>query len=578
MTTLQDERDKAARQSQLIFVREKDNQDRWKYFFEITRENWLRRSINDRLLVQGFYLGRLVTRDHRTTYDYLKSNASAGAWKRIPDTGLEVLYTPSNYRVADQAKLPTLQAFAIPAGGRVSPPLGNPAPIIQQEEEEQIEAPQSPVPQIEQLNTQETLQTPLPQVEQPDTSGVEEDHQGGGEANAEGDLSQSIHQVLSPVIQVVERDTAQATPQPREPHHTSTVPTAREKRAASNVSQLEWDPVGDQFSDDDDVITAAQQSRRSPDDLVISGTLQNLIAMAGGDGSNQPQQSFRDRVNAGFEAQDALEDDDVRTVGNLLAQIDNLDAAINRSNDYKDKGYPTILPTCRSIQTPSPSLVTPQVIDQMNEILTECGTKLTGVLHRAQLKERSSLQQQVNDYLDNFKPTLAQQAAIEIQRERRRHTISQVKDLPRLDTHLPILVGPDVSKGERLIVPNPTMKMLFSTGARKEGGGDQQRGGRGRGGNRGHAGSRSNPNPLPQGGDQQPNQGGVSHHGGPKHHGGQPTHNGFRQHHNFQGGGQFQGRPGGRGIGGRGGNYNRGFGHNNYNGGNPNYNQQGNRF
>ena len=574
--TLAEVRTKAANQGNIYFIRNPDAQGRSSYYFEVPEKHYLTLK-KGQWLIDGICLERCYQITYKNTHTHLALPGQRWARLQLPDyPQAEYLLADPKVRTKTQVKPPSAAQFKVAT--RRSPQATNQKSDTSTSSQGSDESSNSITqPSSDQ---EEGQQQELPEANSPPgpEQVILEDPQGGGEANATEDLSQSIHPPLSPVIQVVERYSIQTLPEPQERQQTNSVLEARQDRADSSTSeQLEWDHIGHQLSDSDELITAAQRRRQSSNDSSTPSTLDNLLEMA--NGNNEPQESFQDRIRARFEATEALENDDVRTVGNLLAKIENLNAALARTNDYRDLGYPTLLPTVRPIQTPSPSLVTPEVVDQMNEILTDCGTKLTSVLHKAQLKERNRLQEEVKDYLNNFKPTPAQQRAIEIQKQRRTHQLSLVKDLPRMDTHLPILVCPDTTKGQTLVVPNPAMKALFSTGARQSGNGDRQNHGRGRGGNRGHSGKSNNPNPHipPQDGNQQQNQGGASHHSGPPQHRGPTNHNGLHQR-GYHGGGQFQGRSGGRGNGGRGGNYSRGFSHNNYTGGFYNHNQQNNNF
>lgn len=178
-------------------------------------------------------------------------------------------------------------------------------------------------------------------------------------------------------------------------------------------------------------------------------------------------------LQAEFTSTELLQDQRIRHIGKLLAKIDDLNAAIDRHREYGDIGYPTILPSCRTIQSPSPSLLDDNLVNEMNKILHECGEKLTKVLLEAQVKERGRLQKEVLEAVGQLNPNEEQTAALLLQRKRRRRLDGNIKDLPPIKEALPFLRAPDLSKGERFIGANREIAGIFSTGTRQPRGGGE---------------------------------------------------------------------------------------------------------
>lgn len=183
--------------------------------------------------------------------------------------------------------------------------------------------------------------------------------------------------------------------------------------------------------------------------------------------------ALQEYLQAEFTSTELLQDQRIRHIGKLLARIDDLNAAIDRHREYGDIGYPTILPSCRTIQSPSPSLLDDNLVNEMNKILHECGEKLTKVLLEAQVKERGRLQKEVLEAVGQMNPNEEQTAALLLQRKRRRRLDGNIKDLPPIKEALPFLRAPDISKGERFIVANRELAGIFSTGKRQPRGGDK---------------------------------------------------------------------------------------------------------
>ena len=217
-------------------------------------------------------------------------------------------------------------------------------------------------------------------------------------------------------------------------------------------------------------------------------------------GGTSSQNVLQEYLQAEFKSTELLQDERIRHIGKLLAKIDDLNAAIERNREYGDIGYPTVLPSCRTIQSPSPSLLDDNLVNEMNKILHECGEKLSKVLLEAQIKERGRLNTEVLEAVGQLNPNQEQTAAILLQRKRRRRFDGNIKDLPPIKEALPFLRAPDLTKGERFIVASREIAGIFSTGTRRPRGGDETGPGNARqhrkrteSGNEDQGGSRSHP-------------------------------------------------------------------------------------
>lgn len=463
--TLAEVRKKASRQGNIYFIRTPDKkQGRSSYYFEVPEARFLQLQKGGWLL-DGVCLERCYQKSYKNTHYYLACEERRWARLDVADhPRTEYLLADPRHRADTQVEPPSAAAFKVTSRRKqqtgdstgssttASPKGGN-------------NTSSSNTQPLAEEHQQEVFEDALDQEQEQDDDEVEPT----SPRQSEG----------------IEENSA--------PH-----PAQRQERAASLV----WDPLGEELHDQSDSssIPSAQPSRRPENnDHLGSGTssptLQYLEEMLQGGASSRP--TLQDQLQVEFAATDLLRDERIRHIGKLLARIDDLNAAIGRSRDYGDIGYPTVLPSCRTIQSPSPAILNDSLVKKMNTILHECGEKLTEVLVDAQDQERKRLQTEVMEALNSFKPTPEQEEAIQIQRRRRRRADVALKDLPETGEPLPFLQAPDLSKGQRFIVPNREVANIFSTGTRHPRQGDTKNSDRSRNrdrsksGNRGQDGSRS---------------------------------------------------------------------------------------
>ena len=177
--------------------------------------------------------------------------------------------------------------------------------------------------------------------------------------------------------------------------------------------------------------------------------------------------TYLEKITSEFKAAHAADDERVRKLGKLLADIENLHNAINRSNNYKDNGYPVVLPLGRQIQTPCPELITDDMITELNTVMNECADRLTEVVTTRQRDHVKKLEGEAARILREWEPTAEEVLGIQRVKAAR---VTQIRLYPdHLNPNPGILsffTAPDISKGERLIVPNYDTNRIQSTGMR----------------------------------------------------------------------------------------------------------------
>lgn len=474
--TIAEVKQRAARQGNVYFIRTPDSQGRSTYFFEVSENRFLQLQ-RGKWLLQSVQLERCYQDVYKNAQHFLKQSKN---WARLSAPGFpqtDYLIAGPEHRVETQVRPPSAASFKVKTRG--SPTTGNQGgssdSSSQKSADHQTSNNSSPA---------ETTGNSSHSNTQPLTD--QEDHleEAFVDSNPLGQEQLEVEEVA----------TAESQQHPEENQED---PALLSPRRQGRVDSLVWDPLGEQLHEqaESPPIPSAQPRRESNENDIgsrESSTEQNLMEMATGGGASRT--TLQERLRAEFAATDLLGDENIRNIGKLLAKIDDLDAAIGRSRDYGDIGYPTVLPSCRTIQSPSPTLLNDDLVKKMNLILHQCGEKLTTVLMEAQIEERNRLRIEVDEALSALKPTPEQEAAIELQRKRRRRTEGSIKDLPENEEALPFLRAPDTTKGERLIVPNRDIGRIFSTGERKPRGRENNPGGsrnRSKSGNRGRGGSRS---------------------------------------------------------------------------------------
>lgn len=426
--TIAEVKKKAAQQGNVYFIRIPDNQGRSSCYFEVTEERFLQLKKGSWLL-DTIHLERCYQLSNKNTHYFL---SIARGWAPLSAEGfrhVEYLIADRKHQAKNQVDPPTLSFFAVRT--RKSPTAAD---------NQGSSTSSSPQSNVSSSNSQTQ---PLPDQEVHQEDPFEDSDAGTSESRESGQLQ------------------PQETQDERQPSEEQLV---RSERAPS----LDWDHSAEELHDPEDSppIPSAQPTRENQvSTSTETPTLTNLVEMAQEKGNSGP--SLQDRLRAEFATNDLLADERIRKIGKLLAKIDDLDAAIDRSRDYGDIGYPTVLPSARTIQSPSPALLTEALVKKMNLILHECGEKLTDTLMEAQVEERDRLRSELMEILDVFKPSPEEEAAIELQRKRRRRTNGHMKDLRPIEEPLPFLRAPDLSKGERLIVPNREIGRIFSTGTRQ---------------------------------------------------------------------------------------------------------------
>lgn len=476
--TLAEVRKKASRQGNIYFIRTPDNkQGRSSYYFEVPEARFLQLQKGSWLL-EGVFLERCYQKSYKNTHYYLACEERRWARLDVADhPRTEYLLADPRHRADTQVEPPSAAAFKVTSRRKQ-------------------------------------------QTGESTGSSTTASSQGGNNTSSSNTqpLAEEHQQELFEDALDQEQDDDEVEPiSPRQPEDTeensAPHPGRRQERAASLV----WDPLGEELhhQSDSSPIPSAQPGRKADNnDHLSSGTssptLQFLEEMLQGGASSR--KTIQEQLQVEFAATDLLRDERIRHIGKLLAKIDDLNAAIGRSRDYGDIGYPTVLPTCRTIQSPSPAILNDSLVKKMNIILHECGEKLTEVLIDAQDEERKRLQTEVMEALNSFKPTPEQEEAIQLQRRRRRRVDVALKDLPETGEPLPFLQAPDLSKGQRFVVPNREVANIFSTGTRHPRQGDTKNSDRSRNrnrsksGNRGQSGSRSNSRGRQNGGRHQGNQ------------------------------------------------------------------------
>ncbi len=493
--TLAQVKKKASRQGNIYFIRTPDSkQERSCYYFEVPEARYLQLQRGSWLL-DGIFLERCYQKSYRNTHYYL---ASEDRWARLdaadyPET--EYLLADPSHRASTQVKPPSAAAFKVTA--RRKHPTR--------------ESTGSSTGASSQGGNNSSSSNTQPLAEEPQQE-VFEDALDQEQANGEVGATS-----------------------PRQPEDTEDNsvphPAQRQERAVSLV----WDPIGVELHDQSDSssIPSAQPSRKPANNAYLgpetsSPTLQNLEEML--EEGATGRLTLQEQLRAEFAANDLLKDERIRHIGKLLAKIDDLNAAVGRSRDYGDIGYPTVLPLCRTIQSPSPAILTESLVKKMNGILHDCGERLTEVLVEAQDEEVKRLQTEVMEAMAALKPTPEQDAAIQLQRRRRRRTEVALKDLPETGEPLPFLLAPDLSKGQRFIVPNREVAGIFSTGTRQPRQSDTKNSDRSRDRNRSKSGHRG------QGGSRSHSRGGQN-----------KERDQANQRYNAGQQGGFQGRGRGRG-------------------------------
>lgn len=182
--------------------------------------------------------------------------------------------------------------------------------------------------------------------------------------------------------------------------------------------------------------------------------------------------AYINEVGRAFRAAQSTHDERVREAGILMADFENLHQATTRTSLYGDAGYPSVLPQGRRIQTPCPDLISTDLVEDMNAIMHECSVRLTERLHRAQLEHMEMLQTRALTVLGDLQPTEDQKRGLEKVMAGRLNHARPFPDLQPLVGSLPFFLGPNRTKGEALIVPNPAVNSFLSTGNRTPGGGN----------------------------------------------------------------------------------------------------------
>lgn len=144
----------------------------------------------------------------------------------------------------------------------------------------------------------------------------------------------------------------------------------------------------------------------------------------------------------------------ITKLGKLLAERANLDAAILRNNLLLDDGRPPVTPIALAIQTPSPGRMDPDFTEVLNARFRECAIECSKTLIEAQGTALDQVNEEIRTLTANWRPTDEEDIAVRDVRDSLTNPSGrfQVRNLDL--NNFKYFRAPDVSKGERLWLPN----------------------------------------------------------------------------------------------------------------------------
>lgn len=163
---------------------------------------------------------------------------------------------------------------------------------------------------------------------------------------------------------------------------------------------------------------------------------------------------------------EAILDPKIRSLGKLLADIHNLQAAAVRNKDYLDAGYPVILPLAGRFQSPGPIPDDDELVSSLNDAMHECGINLSNILIEWQIKKLGELRKKRQEIRLVFSPNAKQRNEIDAVKRSHMNEIRPFPDPPRIEGPLQYFLKPNKALKERCIVPNLALRNIRSTGFR----------------------------------------------------------------------------------------------------------------
>lgn len=155
----------------------------------------------------------------------------------------------------------------------------------------------------------------------------------------------------------------------------------------------------------------------------------------------------------------------IREAGRICAEIRNLSNSMMRNFYALADNCPSVLPG-RNIQSPHPELLTQELVDRLNQVVTKCATDCTDILLEAQQVALDNLKLERKQLLENWEPTPEEIIEFERIRDARTNKMDPYSTRNRPPGPLPFFIAPDLSRGERLIVANREVGRFQSTGTR----------------------------------------------------------------------------------------------------------------
>ena len=158
------------------------------------------------------------------------------------------------------------------------------------------------------------------------------------------------------------------------------------------------------------------------------------------------------------------DDDNVRALGKIEGNMNNLETAIKRNLELLSDGRPPITLNGPKVQSPMPGVVLDQqLLDELNNIAYAAAIKCSKALINAQTKQFERLQKEKDEILEGWQPDEDDEESIRRIANARTKKFSAPTKKP-VDGGIKCFV-----KGEHCLEPNPELERLHATGLRTSG-------------------------------------------------------------------------------------------------------------